>query len=112
MSDNKELNTAATAAQEEQTKTPMPKLFEKVKLTFPIRIDGAEVAELTVRRSKVSDHKAARLTSGGNSQDYEIHLFSRLTGVPIESFDDMDYDDYLKIQEAYTGFLSSVATTK
>tara|TARA_Y100000031_G_scaffold133085_1_gene154638 strand:- start:182 stop:478 length:297 start_codon:yes stop_codon:yes gene_type:complete len=96
----------------EAKKDNKPKMTTDIHLDFPIEVDGADVSKLTMRRAKVRDHKQAGLTAGTNQQDYEIHLFANLCDLPVESFDDMDYADYEKVQEAYRGFLSSKTTTK
>lgn len=93
---------------------PTLRLQETVALDFPIFVDGAKVSSITMRRSKVVDHRIAhqRAAKGEGNADYELELFSILTNIPREAFDEMDYSDYSRLQETYRGFLSSVSTAK
>lgn len=86
-------------------------LSTEVTLLFPIEVEGVKRSKVTIRRSKVIDHKNAKLRAAGeDSASYELQLFSILTNLPPEVFDGMDYADYLAIQKAYSGFLSFKAT--
>lgn len=85
---------------------------KKIELLFPVEHDGAKIAHITMRRSKVKDHRNARLTAGENAADYEIHLFAALTGMPIDFFDELDFEDYTALQDLYNSFLSSKVTEK
>lgn len=98
-------------AQDEHKPTLL--LQQTVVLDFPILVDGAKVSSVTMRRSKVVDHRIAhQRASKGEGADYELELFSILTNIPREAFDEMDYSDYSRLQETYRGFLSSVSTAK
>lgn len=101
-----EVKTESKDASAPEAKTPA--LTKDVSLLFPIKVDGATIKTVTMRRPKVLDHKQAALTAGGLSQaEYEIHIFSRLCQLPVEAFDEMDYGDYSELQRTYSGFLSS-----
>ncbi|WEV89355.1 hypothetical protein H10PHJ05_54 [Aeromonas phage HJ05] len=92
---------------------PSLELQKTVPLRFPIQVDGATVGSITIRRSKVVDHRiAAQRANGQGGAAYELELFSILTNIPVEAFDNMDYADYEDVQEAYRSFLSSVAIAK
>lgn len=91
------------------------KMQSTVQLDFPIEVDGATVNTVTMRRSKVIDHRLANqraANSSNGSVDYELELFSILTDIPRDAFDQMDYGDYSRLQETYRGFLSSVSIAK
>ena len=85
---------------------------KKVHLKFPVELDGAKIKTVTIRRSKVKDHRKARLTAGDNPAEYELHLFASLTGLPLDFFDELDFIDYTAIQEAFNDFLSLEDTEK
>ena len=81
--------------------------MQKIKLSNPIKIDGVEVHELSLRRPKVRD----LLISGKGNVDEserEVNLIANLAEVPGEAIRDMDLQDYLKIQEYLKSFLSQV----
>jgi hypothetical protein len=82
---------------------------EKIKLTCPIEISGAVTEEVTMRRAKVKDMRLASANSNG-SLDYESTLFANLCEIPMEAMDQIDADDYEKMQETYKSFLVSRKT--
>jgi hypothetical protein len=73
-----------------------------VNLKYPVKIEGAEVAILHMRRPKVRDLRAAAAKSG--AVDQEITLFSNLCEVPPTAIEDLDVADYTQLQTAYQGF--------
>jgi hypothetical protein len=70
----------------------------------PYKLDGKEITEVTIRRGKVRDSKAARRQAEGNSADYETIMISNLTGLPVEFIDELDLYDYGNLQETYADF--------
>lgn len=99
----------------EKESKPSLLLQKTIPLRFPIEVDGAKVNSITIRRSKVVDHRIAATRASGSGTGgaaYELELFSILTNIPVAAFDEMDYADYEDVQEAYRSFLSSVATAK
>lgn len=82
---------------------------KKVKLEFPVEVDGEKITELTMRRPKVRDQRAAskQCGSSGLDVDLEPQLFANLCEVDIKVLDELDMLDYGKLQDAYRGFLSS-----
>lgn len=80
---------------------------ETIKLEYPIEIDGVKVAELKLRRPKVRDSLASE-KSGGSNAEKEVRLFANLAEQTTDTIEDLDMLDYGKLQEAYTGFLSSL----
>lgn len=83
--------------------------MEKIKLTFPVTIDGTEYSELTMRRSKVKDRLAVSSMQASDEQK-EIRLLANLCNVPPQVLEEMDETDYARLQKVYVGFFGSVAT--
>ena len=75
-----------------------------IKLDFPIKIDGKDVSELSVRRPKVRDQLAASKKT--NEQKREIFLFANLCQLSPDDIQNLDMKDYGKIQKVYVDFLS------
>jgi len=84
--------------------------MSKIKLQYPITIDGAEYAELTMRRSKVKDRLAVSAMKGGD-EEKEITLFANLCEVSPEVIKELDEVDYTNVQKVYMGFFGSAATS-
>lgn len=61
---------------------------------------GEAVTQLSLRRAKVKDLKAARKISN-NPQDWDELILSRITGLPPEDFDEMDLADFLELQSRF-----------
>ncbi|WP_419783735.1 phage tail assembly protein [Maridesulfovibrio sp.] len=76
-----------------------------ISLDYPVKDNGVEVKELSMRRPKVRDQKTAR-KSTDNDEDYESFLFANLCEVSPDLIDGMDMRDYKKLQKEYKGFLS------
>lgn len=76
-----------------------------IKLDYPVTVEGTEYKELTMRRPKVKDQKAADKASGSDA-DKETMLFANLCEVPPAVIDELDMLDYGKVQKEYSGFLS------
>lgn len=81
-----------------------------ITLAHPVTADGREVAEVNMRLSrKVRDNLAAsRLARETYGRDHgaaesEVCLFAILTDLPVEAVEELDMDDYGKLQEAYLG---------
>ena len=77
----------------------------KIELKYPIKMDGAEVSVLRLRRPKVRDMLAVE-KSGEHDAEKEIQLFANLCEVKAEDLHDLDMADYGQLQKAYQGFLS------
>lgn len=80
--------------------------MERIKLQFPIPINGVITHDLTLRRPKVRDHLVAGKTPG-NDVDKELALFANLIGCAPGELQEMDMADYRQVQDTYTGFLLS-----
>ena len=81
-----------------------------IKLINPIKIDGKEIFEITLRRPKVRDRLAVdRLAvdrSNVSDAEKEVQLIANLADVPREAIEELDLADYSKIQKALSDFLS------
>ena len=79
--------------------------IEKIKLENPIKIDGVQVHEISLRRPKVRD-----LLIGGSKNyseaEREVHLIASLAEIPNEAVEELDLRDYMKIQNWLKDFLS------
>ena len=79
--------------------------MKKIKLDNPIKVDGVEVSEISLRQPKVRD----LLISGKKNvseEEKEINLIANLAEIPVDSVEDLDLRDYLKIQDWLKDFLS------
>lgn len=80
--------------------------MNEIKLQFPVNIDGAEYAKLTMRRSKVKDRLAVA-SMKGSDEEKEISLFANLCEVSPEVVKELDEVDYAAVQKVYMGFFGS-----
>jgi hypothetical protein len=78
--------------------------MHKIKLIEPIKIDGASISELTLRRPKVGDRLAVERI-GNSDAEKEVALIANLADIPKDAVEELDLADYAKIQEALQGFL-------
>jgi hypothetical protein len=79
--------------------------MQKIKLLNPVKIDGVEVHELSLRRPKVRDLIAAGKKNVSESER-EVNLVANLAEVSPEIIQDLDLSDYMKIQDWLKDFLS------
>lgn len=71
---------------------------EIIQLDYPFTTGtGEELKEITVRRAKVGDLRAAA-KAGGESSEQEIVLVARITGLVVEDVEQLDLADYRKVQ--------------
>lgn len=75
---------------------------QTVDLEFPIKIAGASVQVLTMRRSTVGDVLTANRIK--DEIEREIVLFSNLCQVAPEDIRNLDLKDYQKLQEVFRSF--------
>jgi hypothetical protein len=85
--------------------------MNKIKLQYPIKIDGTEYTELTMRRSKVRDRLAVANMQGKSDEEKEILLFANLCEVSPEVIRELDEADYPEVQKVYMSFFGSAATS-
>ena len=82
-----------------------------ITLNVPMEIAGVKASRLEMRRPKLKDRREAD-NKFGNSRDKaeekEVFMFLALTDLAPEELDEIDLDDYVRMQRAYAGFLSSV----
>lgn len=77
-----------------------------IELKNPVEMaGGVKVGELKMRAPKVRDMLAADKISGSDAER-EVRLFSNLCEVEPTVIEGLDMADYVKLQEAYRGFLS------
>ena len=69
-------------------------------------LDGSK---LTIRAPKVKDIMAVEEIQEGTKR--EMALFANLSGVEVEQLKEMDYADYMKIQDAYEGLVFTAGET-
>ena len=81
------------------------KKMKKIKLSNPIKIDGVEVHELSLRRPKVRDLVAAGKKNVSESER-EVNLIANLAEITPDTVQELDLCDYMKIQEWLKDFLS------
>ncbi|GHT93719.1 hypothetical protein FACS1894122_09390 [Alphaproteobacteria bacterium] len=78
--------------------------MEKIKLNEPIKIDGVLVHEISLRRPKVRDRL---LVEKGNCSDAEkeVNFIANLASITPEEVQEIDLQDYAKIQDVLRNFL-------
>ena len=76
----------------------------QIKLNQPIKVDGIEVNELTLRRPKVKDRLAVE-RSGFSDAEKEVNLIANLADVAKEAIEEIDLADYSEIQKVLSDFL-------
>lgn len=79
--------------------------MKKIKLENPIKIDGVEVDEISLRQPKVRD---LLISSKKNisEAEREVNLIANLSEIPVDAVEDLDLRDYLKVQEWLKDFLA------
>jgi hypothetical protein len=82
----------------------------KIKLDHPIKIDGANVNEIALRRPTVKDMRVAR-NSGKNDADQEVALIANLAQIAPDDVDALDIADFVKVQKALQSFFGLSETT-
>jgi hypothetical protein len=82
----------------------------KIKLDYPIKIDGATVNEISLRRPTVKDMRVAR-TSGKSDADQEVSLIANLAQIAPADVDNLDIADFVKVQAALKDFFGLSETT-
>lgn len=74
-----------------------------VKLEYPILVEGEPIAELTLRRPKARDYLTASRSSA-NAAEQEIRMICNLAEVSDKVIEELDWADYLKVQQALQNF--------
>jgi hypothetical protein len=79
--------------------------MKTVKLTYPIKIDGVDLIEVTLRRPRVRDRLIIdKMTVSDGEKD--VWLIANLAELPKEAVEELDFADYTKILEVLGGFLA------
>lgn len=76
----------------------------EIKLSKPIKVNGAETSTLTMREPTVGDQLVMDAMSGSPAVK-EMQLLANLCGVASDDLKAMSLKDYAKLQKAFTGFL-------
>lgn len=79
--------------------------MKKIKLDNPIKVDGVEIHELSLRAPKVRDLLISSKKEVEESER-EVQLIANLAEIPAEAIQDLDLRDYMKIQNWLKDFLS------
>ena len=85
--------------------------MKKIKLENPIKIDGVEVNEISLRSPKVRDLIASSKRNIDEAEK-EVNLIANLGEISPETVQDLDLRDYIKIQEWLRDFLSASTERK
>jgi hypothetical protein len=85
--------------------------MNKIKLQYPVTIDGVSYSELSMRRSRVKDRLAVANMKDKSDEEKEILLFANLCEVSPDVIRDLDESDYPAVQKVYMSFFGSAATT-
>lgn len=82
--------------------------MKKIKLENPIKIDGVEVNEITLRAPKVRDILIASKKNVSEAER-EVTLIANLAEIPVEAIEDLGLKDYVTIRDWLKVFLSQPA---
>jgi len=77
--------------------------MKKILLKYPVSHQGAEYAELNMRRPKTRDMVASEKV-GTSQADHEVGLIANLCQVSPDVILELDWSDYTQAQEALKGF--------
>lgn len=75
-----------------------------IQLSRPVKVNGVEVTELTMREPLVLDQLAAA-ELGGSAAMQEINMAANLCDVTPDVLKSMPLKDYSKINKALVGFI-------
>ena len=81
-----------------------------VEFAYPVTMKGEEVTQITIRKPKMKDMKAMASVSG-TDLDREAWLMSCLSGMPVSDFDNLDLDQYQRVQEVLGKYTASSMMT-
>ena len=85
--------------------------MEQIKLQFPIKVDGATINEISLRRPTVKDMRVARVTGGKDDAAQEINLIANLAQITPDAIESIDMADFVIIQKALACFFGLSETT-
>ncbi len=75
-------------------------MTETIKLTYPIKIDGTETHELSMRVPLLNDLLAVKKNDNKSELEIEMLLISNLCKVAPDSIRAMPFRDYRKLEKA------------
>lgn len=75
-----------------------------VELSAPIPLNGVSVNRLHLRRPKLKDIRAARMT-GKDEEERELRLFAILADCAPSDLEELDFADYRKLQDTFQGMV-------
>lgn len=79
-----------------------------IALNVPLEVSGVKTSCLEMRRPKLKDRREADRQFGPDkAEEKEAFLFCNLTDLAPDELEEIDLDDYVRIQQAFQGFLSS-----
>ena len=81
--------------------------MQNIKLNYPIESDGANIADLNMRRSKVKDRLLVAKMKNSSDEEKEIRLFANLCEVAPNIIEELYESDYANLQKAYMDFFKS-----
>ncbi|MQP64705.1 phage tail assembly protein [Niveispirillum sp. SYP-B3756] len=80
----------------------------EITLDYPVEGPMGTVEKLTMRRPKVRDQVAAQ-EGTNNPAEFELRLYSFLSGQPPEVIAAIDLADYARLNRAYLDFMAPPA---
>jgi len=66
--------------------------MKKLKLKYPIMLEGVELKEISIRRPKARDLRD--MESAGTDVEKSISMISALGGMPPDAVEDLDIADF------------------
>jgi hypothetical protein len=82
----------------------------RIKLDYPVKADGATLNEIELRRPTVKDMRVAS-AGGRDGAEAEITLLANLSQLTPDTIESLDLADYIKLQDALSGFSGKKKTT-
>ena len=79
-------------------------MSQKIKLTYPIQLEGDTVDAITIRRPQARDLKMMEKSKEGDIAK-SIELIASLANIPPTAVDELDASDFQKVNEAVADFL-------
>ena len=79
------------------------RLVAKIELDFPIKLNGAEISTITMRRPKTRDD-VTYARSGKDVVDRNLDLYASLCEMTPDEILELDSTDYDKLEDQYRSF--------
>ncbi|MDR1709653.1 MAG: phage tail assembly protein [Candidatus Accumulibacter sp.] len=74
--------------------------FVEIALDYPIDTAAGKVDKLRMRRAKLKDHRRAA-RQNRSPEEREVAIMAAVTGLVPEDMDEMDFTDFMKLQDAF-----------